>query len=534
MEKTKSLAVADDIAALLRARNPLLWVVTREEGRVERYLFQAAGAAGYVPRTWDVAQGAVDMAGRAESRGSTDPGEMLDTITDMARSGGERTCWIMRDLAPWLTGTIGIATNRKLCNLARMRPSMPRDSAQAVIVLTASSDVPPELAGHVTVVDWPLPDRAEIAACLDRAIEVLPEDMKASAAPNGRRDAAIDAAVGLTEDEAASCYGKSLVQYRAIDPAAVAREKKRVIAREKVLEWFDPLPGGLESVGGLEIAKTWLASRAAAFTPAARAYGLPAPKGAFFVGVSGCGKSMLAKAVSTAWQCPLLRADLGALKSKFVGESEANLRRMFATVEAVGRCVLWFDEVEKSFPSGAAGSADGGVSADALGAVLNWMQERRGEAFIIATANDVESLPPEFLRKGRFDELWFVDVPNDSERSAVLMSALKAHGRDASVFQAPGEIERVRDATAGFTGAEIAAIVPDALYVAYADGARQITADDLVSAARCVVPLTKTAAEKIERLRTWARGRARPASGASAPLSAVEKFRDRMFDIEAA
>lgn len=505
---TKSQAQAKDVAALLRARNPLLWIVTREEARVESHLIQAAAAAAYVPRTWDVAQGVCDMGGNPVNIGDPDPQSMLGTIASRARAGIERSLWIMRDLPIWLGGMPGAAPCRTLRNLARMLPTVKREGAQAIVILSPSGDVPAELAGHATVIQWPMPDRAEIAAILDAAIAGLPEDMQATAAPNGTRDAAIDAAVGLSGEEAAATYAKSLVTTRTIDPRAVAQEKKRVIARERVLEWFDPLPGGLDAVGGLDVLKGWLASRRSAYTPEARAYGLPAPKGALLVGVPGCGKSLCAKAIATAWGVPLLRLDLGALKSKFVGESEGNLRRAFDVIGAVGRCVVWLDEIEKALAGATQGAADGGVSSDALGTILSWMQERQGEAFVIATANDVSGLPPELLRKGRFDELWFVDLPHQGERCDIMGAALRAHGLGTADVSLPTVAEACQD----FTGAEIAAIVPDAMYAAFADGARAINTGDLLNAARTVVPLAKTAADKIKTLRDWATGRARRAT----------------------
>lgn len=410
--------------------------------------------------------------------------------------------------------------------MARYLPGTALDCAQAIIILTPAAEVPPELAGHATVIESPLPDRAEIASILDDAVSPLPEDLRATAVPNGLRDAAIDAAVGLTGEEAQACYAKSLVLLRRIDPAAVAREKKRVIARERVLEWYDPLPGGLDAVGGLENLKEWLRQRSLAHSAKARAYGLPAPKGALLVGVPGCGKSLTAKAIATAWGVPLLRVDLGALKSKFVGESEANLRKAFKVIETVGRCVVWFDEIEKALAGATQGAADGGVSSDALGSVLSWMQERQGEAFMIATANDVSSLPPELLRKGRFDEIWWVDLPTQSEREAVLMAALASYGRSGIEI----DYAAVAKACDGFTGSEIAALVPDALFSAFADGEREIATKDLVAAAATVVPLSKTAAERITRLREWAQGRARPA-GATESAKPGRKHTARSLDI---
>jgi len=277
----------------------------------------------------------------------------------------------------------------------------------------------------------------------------------------------------------------------------------------------------------LEGVKGWLMGRTLAYSPEARAYGLPAPKGAMLVGVPGCGKSLLAKAFATGLGVPLLRLDMGALKSKFVGESEGNFRKALRVVETVGRCVLWIDEIEKALAGATQGAADGGVSSDALGTLLSWMQDRPGEAFVIATANKVEDLPPELLRKGRFDEIFFVDLPNEDERKSVLAATLRKHGRSKIEVDA----DKVAAATDGYTGSEIAEIVPDAMFAAFADGKREITSDDLLTAAATVVPLSKTAAEKIKTLREWAKGRARPASLPPQVVKIDDKRRVRALDI---
>jgi len=495
---------AAEISALLRARNPLIWITTKEEARAERLLMEAATAAQYEPRFWDCATGITDYAGKPQEAGAscTDPAQVLTTIRDTPR----RQVWILRDLTPWLRDP---SVTRSLRSLARALTLTPRQEARALILLTPSSEIPPELAGHAIAFEFPLPDRAEIAAILDAALSALPDELRASAAENGTREAAIDAAVGLTAEEAQACYAKSLVSTRKIDPATVAAEKKRVIAREKVLEWIDPIPAGLDAVGGLDALKAWLNTRRAAFGPRARAYGLPAPKGALLVGVPGCGKSLTAKAIATAWAMPLLRLDMGALRSKWVGESEQNIRKALRVAETVAPCVLWLDEIEKALAGATQGAADGGTSADALGAVLSWMQDRAGSVFVVATANDVTALPPELLRKGRFDELFFVDLPSPQERTAILAAALKSHGRAAKDGI---DLIACAEATQDFTGAELAALIPDALFTAFADSERAITTADLVAAALATVPLARTAAEKIEALRKWAKGRARAAS----------------------
>jgi hypothetical protein len=486
----------------------LLWIVSKEEARVERYLFEAAAAASFVPYFWDVAAGVTDFNGKAVQLGGPSPDETLNVILarHQATDRAERGVWVLRDLPAWLAGPAGAAQLRQLRNFARAFPAS-RESAQAVIVLSPSADVPPELAGHATVIEWPMPDRAEIASIIDVLIEQY--DLK-DMLKNGNRDRAIDAAVGLSGEEAQACYSRSLVQTRTIDPVMVAQEKKRIIARERVLEWFDPIPDGLDAVGGLDNLKTWLRSRAAAYSVEAREYGLPRPKGTMLVGISGCGKSLTAKAIATAWQCPLLRVDLGALKSKFVGESEQNLRKVFKVIEAIGHCVVWFDEVEKALQGATSGSADGGVSSDAMGAVLTWMQERQSDAFVIMTANSINELPPEFMRKGRFDELWWIDLPTHTERIAVLNAALRANGRGKVKVDAA----KVAAACEGFTGSEIAAIVPDALFSAFSDNKREINTDDLIEAAATVTPLSKTADKKISAMREAAKGRFRPATKA--------------------
>lgn len=510
---TKSQKQAIDIKALLRARNSLLWIKTGEEARVEGFLAEAAAAASFETRFWDTAQGTTKLDGKVEDATLADIGDFLAMVQSRATSGvsgksESRTVWVMRDPAIWLQGAPGAVPLRRLRNLARLLPTVERSKAQALIILSTAGEVPPELAAHATVIDWPLPDRAEIAAILDAAINSMDDEYAKAIRESGQIDAAIDAAVGLTGEEAASCYAKSLVQSKKIDPTIVAMEKKRVITREKVLEWHDPITGGLDAVGGLDLLKGWLQKRRSAYSPAARAYGLPAPKGALLVGVPGCGKSLTAKAIATAWGVPLLKLDLNALKGKFVGESEANIRKAFRVIEALGRCVVWIDEIEKAMQGATSGSADGGVSSDALGAVLTWMQERTSDAFVIATANDVSALPPELLRKGRWDELFFVDLPNNSERVEIVKASLKSNGRDTDNI----DLSAVAAVCKDFTGAEIAALVPEAMFSAFDDDAREVTTNDLISVANDVVPLAKTAEAKITALRNWAQSNARRAT----------------------
>ena len=511
MTPTTGSKTAADIAALLRARNPLLLVVTREEARFERFAMEIAQGANLELRCWDCATGISNINGEPKNGGTSalEPSAALAAIRDSR----ERQLWILRDMSAWLRDP---TVTRGLRSLARMLPMAPRDQARAIILLSPTNDIPPELSGHAIVIEFPLPDRAEIAGLLDAAIAALPDDLKATACPNGARDLAIDSAVGLSQEEATACFSKSLVVERKINPASVASEKKRIITRAG-LESVEPIAGGLDAIGGLDNLKAWLIERAGAFTQAARTYGLPTPRGVLLVGQPGCGKSLTAKAVAAAWGVPLLRGDLGALKSKYVGESEGKLRNFFKVVEALGRCVLWFDEIDKVF-SGADDNtaADGGVQSDQLGAMLSFMQDRTCEAFIVATANAVNKLPAALLRKGRFDRIFFVDLPTELERIAILKTAMRQHKREAV------DIDHAAIAAAcnNFTGSEIAALVPDALFISYNDGKRELATADLLTVARGTMPLSRTAAASIEASRQWGKANALPASSEIAATSA--------------
>ena len=501
---SRGARVQADIAALLRSRHSLLWVVTKEEARVEKALTEAAASAKLQTRFWDCATGLSDANEVLEAM--PNPSAILDKIS----TTNVRAVYVLRDFHKWLGDPFVL---RALRSLARKLQDVEPSQARAVVILTPSAEIPPELSGHATVIDFPLPDRAEVAALLDQALASVPEEIRVKAElTNGARDAAIDAAVGLSATEIENCYAKSLVTLKRIDASAVSQEKKRVIAREKVLTWHDPDPRGLDAIGGLDNLKAWLTLRKTAFSAKAKAYGLEPPKGAMLVGIPGCGKSLTAKCIAAAWGMPLLRLDMGALKSKWVGESEANIRKALSVAEAVSPCVLWMDEIEKSLDVGGP-QGDGGVSKDALGSILSWMQEKTGAVFVIATANDVSALPPELLRKGRFDEIFWVDLPTTDERKAILAATLTAtKGEWQTSKPSMPDVDAVAAATQDFTGAELAALVPDALFAAFADGERQLTTDDLLAAAKTVVPLAKTAEEKIAKLRDWAKGRARPAS----------------------
>ena len=500
-DQTKSQTIQTEINALLRARNPLIWLVTREELRGERTVIEAAGKANYPTFFWDCYSGLTDSAGNIINNNLKDSVQILDSI----RTNKTRAVYVLRDLHKWLADPVTI---RGLRSLARELQSTPKDEARAIVIITPSAEIPADIKGQLPIITFALPDRVEMASILKTVIDSQSPEIQKDICANGTRDQVVDSAMGLTAEEAASCFARSLVMTKKIDPLLVSNEKKQVVANQKGITWTDPDPRGLKAVGGLDGLKNWLTVRKSGFGKKARAYGLTAPRGIVLVGVPGCGKSLMAKSVAAAWQMPLLRLDMGAAKSKWVGESESLIRSALGIAETVSPCILWIDEIEKAFAGSASQTSDGGVSADALGTFLNWMQERAGSVFVVATANNVEQLPPELLRKGRFDELFFVDLPTNDERYEILITILNQYGK----FNVNIDIDQVATKTMGFSGAELAALVPDAMFAAFADGEREITTDDLLEVAGQTVPLSTTSNEKINKLREWAKGRARPAS----------------------
>lgn len=527
---TRGQQAGADVTLSLRARCAGFWIISRDEARTEQDLIPAIAKAGYTPHFWDIAAGAVEVGGDA-IRGDTDynppedPDAMLNLIDKKSKarvSRPDRNVWIMRDFGPWIEGAAGALTRRRLRNM--LRPDglsgTPRNTAQAIIILSAGDPPPTELSnGELTVIDWPLPDRTEIGEILSNAIEVLPDTDSQPLKTKvlgllkkpGVRDAAIDAAVGLSSQEVQTTLARSLIENGSIDVSAIAAEKKRLIDQEPAMEYFAPRPGGFGNVGGLDVFKEWAVKQKIAYSPEARAYNLKLPKGAMLLGTSGCGKSLLCQSLGAEWNWPVVRLDINALKGKYVGESESRLRGIFSKIDALGQVIVYIDEVEKALEGATSGSADGGVSADALGAILTWMQDRRGQAFVLMTANDASKLPPEFLRKGRFDEVWWIDLPTRAERVSIAAATLRVNGRDAEKLGI--DLHAVSDATNGFTGAEIAAAIEhDAMFAAFADGAREITTDDILTAAGEVIPLMKTMGDKMNRLREAWSGRAKPAT----------------------
>ena len=380
---------------------------------------------------------------------------------------------------------------------------MAKTNGHTLILLGCRINLPPELDREITRIDMDLPGKPELSTVLDGIIASagIPEPADAI------RDGALANARGLTTTEAENVFALSVVETREISPAVIAREKAKALKKNGLVEIVETTIS-LEDVGGLENLKDWLARRAKAFGQAAMAYGLPSPKGLLIVGIPGTGKSLTAKATASAFGLPLLRLDMGRVFGGIVGQSEANLRAIIQTAEAIAPCVLWIDEIEKGFSgSKSSGSSDGGTSSRVFGSFLSWMQEKQKPVFVVATANDVTQLPPEFLRKGRFDELFFVDLPDGTERKKIWEIVIQRHGRKIDAFDSMA----MARAAENYTGAEIDAVFVDALYDAFLED-REPTDLDLANAMTRMVPLAQLMDGQIAALRNWAKGRARTAA----------------------
>jgi AAA+ superfamily predicted ATPase len=506
-------AATDELDVLIRARYPIIYVVSWEEARVEQHLQRIAAGRGKELHHWSITSGMRKLgSATGPAKGLADPIEALEAV--MGRK--EPAIYLFKDFHPFLRpGQQGnIPVIRKLREVARDLS----DSYKTLVICAPLLDLAPELQKDVTVLDYPLPTAAEMAALLGRICADVAETSGLRVELDERgREALVQAAGGLTLQEAENVFAKALVNDGRLDGndvSTVFSEKQQIIRKSGLLEYF-AATDDLDAVGGLDELKQWLRRRSAAFTEKARRFGLPAPKGVLLVGVQGCGKSLCAKAVSRAWRMPLLRFDVGRMFSSLVGSSEENIRRAIAVAESIAPAVMWVDEIDKAF-AGSAGSAgtDGGTTARVMSTFLTWLSEKQAPVFVLATANDITQLPPELLRKGRLDEIFFVDLPRVGERRDILRIHLGRRGRDPSGF----DLDLLAAASDGFSGAELEQAIISALYDAFALG-RELQSGDVHKSIRETVPLSRTMSERISALRGWAQGRARPASPADEPAA---------------
>lgn len=406
-----------------------------------------------------------------------------------------------------------------------------------VIILSAVYKLPVELEKYVTVINIPLPDRYD----MERTLGAVERQCKINLSVE-MRNRMVDAALGMTSMEAdlAFCLAAVKDDLGENAPYTVSSEKEQIIKKSGILDYF-PKNESLKDVGGMEVLKDWLFKRQKAYEKKARDFGLQEPKGLLLLGVPGCGKSLTAKSIASFWNMPLLRLDIGKVFQGLVGSSEDNIRKAIATAEAVAPCVLWIDEIEKGL-SGvqSSGATDGGVTSRIFSTILTWMQEKTSPVFVVATANNINLLPPELLRKGRFDEIFFVDLPNPKERENIFKIHLTKKGQ----FSNSIPLGILGKKTDGFNGAEIEECIKEAMFAAYVQNPEnpKLEAAHIVDAIEKTVPLSTTMKEQINSLRNWAATRAKNASSEpnneeqkkemSVLLTRPELELERSFDIK--
>jgi ATP-dependent 26S proteasome regulatory subunit len=387
---------------------------------------------------------------------------------------------------------------------------------RTVIITAPSITIPPELGSLVEFFELPLPDQQRLRQIIDEMIVRMGKThtLKRALNPAGL-DTMANNLRGLTEEEAERASSQAIVTRYGVRPETVTdvlEAKKELLRHSGMLEFVDTSES-LASVGGLDNLKRWLAQRRGTWEDSAREFGLEPPRGVIILGVQGCGKSMCARAIAGEWNLPLVKFDTAAVFDKYIGETEKRIQKVFRVAEGLAPCVFWIDELEKIFAGSGPDSAsvDAGVSSRILAAFLSWMQDRKAPVFVAATCNNVSALPPELIRKGRFDELFFVDLPNQAERKQIFAIHLTRRKRNPADF----DLDRIAAAARGFSGAEIDAAVQTALYAAFSSK-QAISTQSLIDAAKATVPLSTTRSEEIEALRAWAAQRAVPASGADA------------------
>jgi hypothetical protein len=510
----------DKASQLVQAGANVLHIASYEWERVEAWSIGLARDLGVPLQKWSCSSGLVALD--AEGGSSVENEALDDPIAAMEglKASDEGGVLLLEDIHPYLAPEHHHVTRwiREMCRL----DSKPR---RLLILSTPQSGLPVDLQKEVPSIDLPLPGVRELAVIAERVAEE-------HGVPWDADEVLLEAARGLTLMEARLAFAIAAERLRSLNRGAVPlviREKERVIRQSQVLEYYEP-DAGMADVGGLTNLKTWLDRRGKAFGAGARDSGLNAPKGALLLGVQGCGKSLTAKAVAASWAFPLLRFDMGKVFGGIVGESEGNMRLALRVAEALAPCVLWIDEIEKGLAGmGSSDRTDGGTTARVVGTFLTWMQEKKAPVFVVATANRIEMLPPELLRKGRFDEIFFIDLPTQAVREEILRIHLEKKGRKPGDFDLSGLAKRAQ----GFSGAEIEEAISEGMFEAYAEADELATAH-IERALEATYPLSRTMGEEIEGLRRWAKARARLAAseeaeelpsfkGAPAPVLSQEK-----------
>jgi len=501
-------AALTEIDILIRARYPILYLLTHEEARLENLISGLAQRQSKQFFTWTATQGLKqfkDSTASSERGQFNDPVEVINHIQSLSGAA----IFLLKDFHPFLEDPHVI---RRLRDAAHDL----KGTYKNILIASPRLNLPMELEKDVTLIDIPLPDGNELFELLKSVCTTVAQKNKSAVKLNTDEGwALVRAAQGLTLTEAENAFAKAVVNNSVIDVndvALVLKEKQQIIRKSGILEFY-PADAKLSEVGGLQNLKNWLTMRGKAFSTKASGFGLPSPKGVLLLGAPGCGKSLTAKAVANSWNMPLLRLDFGKIFSSLVGSSEENMRRALKVAEGVSPTVLWIDEIEKGLAGGTSGNSDGGTGARVFGTFLTWMQEKTSTVFVVATANRIDALPPELLRRGRFDEIFFMDLPQPNSRAEIITIHLKKRNRKVESF----DMKALVTATEGFSGAEIEHVIVEGLFKAFHEN-RELTNQDIVAASTETVPLSVTYAEELKRIRDWCKNRARSADAAPGAL----------------
>ncbi|MBR5597409.1 MAG: AAA family ATPase [Lachnospiraceae bacterium] len=506
------IKIVQKMANLLRARFPYIYITTWEEERAVEFIKETVSDETTIKTVrkvyqWSQSRGFQDEDGRVRNN-TASPAQAIDFIA----KNGENAIFILKDFHVYF----GIDHRPVDFDVVRrLRDILPdlkyAETMKNVIFVSPRLVIPEDMQKEISIFDFPLPNENEIRDRLDEmlrensALQVLLDD-------EGKQQLA-KSALGLTLQEAENAFARAIVTRGCLDKESlkiIFEEKNQVIKKTGILEFIQS-DLSVEDIGGLENLKKWLQKRNNSWSSSAKKYNIPSPKGVLITGVPGCGKSLTAKAMSAMWTLPLLKLDLGKIFSGLVGSSEENMRRALSTAEAIAPSILWVDEIEKGLSGVTGSNGDSGTSSRVFGTFLTWMQEKDAPVFVVATANNIQGLPPELLRKGRFDEIFFVDLPTRRERKEIFDLHLKRRLNNDYIGQNltlnDDLLNRLAEQTEGFVGAEVEQAVISALYEAFFNN-RPLLERDLSESIVNTVPLSVTQKEQILALRQWANVRA--------------------------
>jgi SpoVK/Ycf46/Vps4 family AAA+-type ATPase len=491
----------------------MLWIQTHEEHRVvldiAQELLQPPPESNRKLRTifeWDSVRGLSKME---TNRGRTPVPDLVAVkklLEYLDQKVGDHQLYILKDFHPFFQEPV---VRRALRNLI----SKLKSKSTTIIFVSPNSAIPEELVKDVQLLDFELPDDEGLKSRL----EFVQRNAEKSKKPGSNHDfsispeimlRAVEAAKGLTDSEAENAFTLAIVQHKHFDRAfvkAVFDEKVTHLKKNGLLTYIEP-DVTFDSVGGLDGLKTWIRQRSQAYLPAARAYGLPYPRGMLLCGIPGGGKTLLAKATAAELGLPLFQLDVGSLFGKMVGETEQNFRRVIQTVDGVGSCILFIDEIEKALNrSAVSGQGDTGTSSRSFGTLLSWLSDHKTPVFVIGTSNNFTILPPEMIRKGRFDELFWIDLPTKADRVSIAKVLLTRYNRNPAEF----DLNAIANASAGFTGAEIEQAIISTMFRCFADKQRPVTTKDLLAELSTTTPQSKINEADIVRMRNEAKGKLR-------------------------